>query len=151
AVRNSPGGDTVLVTVTADHKTLAVADAGSVPIRLYEVETGTELRKIDGARAVQGLTALVFSPDGGSLAGRAADGAVVLWDAATGQEVQRISAPAAPNGVRVAPAALRGSSGLAFAPDGKTLAVATTELKQQANAFTIANSLRVWDVATGKE
>jgi WD40 repeat protein len=36
---------------------------------------------------------------------------------------------------------------MAFAPDGQTLAVATTEFKEQ----TIAASVKIWDVATGEE
>jgi WD40 repeat protein/beta-lactamase regulating signal transducer with metallopeptidase domain len=141
------------VAVARDGKTLAIANANIYPIHLYDVASGKETRTIEGVRSVFGLTSLLFSPDGRALAARTTDGAVVLWDTTTGQEVQRISAPTPPSNVRsVPPTNVRGGGpGMAFGPDGKTLAVATTEFKQQANSLTIATSVKLWDVATGKE
>jgi WD40 repeat protein len=73
------------------------------------------------------VLAVVFSPDGELLASAGNDGAVRFWDVAT----------AAPAGV------LRGDAGcLAFAPDGKTLAVGSEWGD---------GSLGLWDVATRKE
>jgi WD40 repeat protein len=147
-MRGEPSG--VTVAAAPDGKTLAVATANA--IQLYDVETGNDLRKIDGPRT--GLAALLFSPDGRTLAGRGRDGALLLWDAANGEEIQRLTASQPDDrdavALKLQVAGLRGgadASGMAFAPDGKTLAVATTEFKQQ----TVSGSVKIWDVATGKE
>jgi RNA polymerase sigma factor (sigma-70 family) len=78
-------------------------------------------------------TALVFAPDGRSLASAGNDGTVHVWEAATGKELLRIENQKFPMGL--------GAIGmLAYAPDGKTLA--GTRINQPPC---------LWDVATGKE
>jgi RNA polymerase sigma factor (sigma-70 family) len=59
------------------------------------------------------LTAVAWSADGKRIATGAADGSVILWDAATGKQLSRHSQ--AKNAVHA----------LAFSPDGKILAAAT--------------------------
>jgi WD40 repeat protein/beta-lactamase regulating signal transducer with metallopeptidase domain len=136
------------VAVTPDGKTLAVA--GGNVVQLYEVETGKELVKIQGPPT--GLAGLLFSPDGRTLAGRGGDGAVHLWEAANGKETHRINRGSQPDNLQVLVARLRGSGGdspgIAFSPDGKALAVATTEVKEQKN---VTSWVGIWDAAAGKE
>ena len=134
------------VALTPDGKTLAAANANV--IQLYEVETGKELRKIDGPAI--GLAGLLFSPDGQTLAARSADGGLILWETSTGKEMQQIKAPQQPGNRRTVAFVLRGGGdapGMAFAPDGKTVAAVMTEYKEQ--SFTAA--VKIWDVASGKE
>jgi RNA polymerase sigma factor (sigma-70 family) len=95
-------------------------------IRLWDVETGTDLRQFQ----LQGVAQAAASPDGKILAGAGtADGTVFLWDVASGQEIRRLT------GGRD----YHGSRALAFSPDGKTLAATGPD-----------PSVRVWDVETGK-
>jgi WD40 repeat protein/beta-lactamase regulating signal transducer with metallopeptidase domain len=134
------------VAVAPDGKTLASANANV--IQLYEVETGKELQKIEVST---GLAGLLFSPDGRTLAARGGDGSLILWAVATGKEMHRIKGQTQPDNRQPGAVALRGrgeAPGMAFTPDGKALAVAMTEFKEQKS---ITSSLKIWDVASGKE
>jgi RNA polymerase sigma factor (sigma-70 family) len=76
------------------------------------------------------LYSVDFSPDGNALAMVGGDGAVHVWDTATGKETARLTAPGKPN-LR----APRQFTFLAFAPDGKTLA-----------ACEGGRAIRLWDL-----
>ncbi len=52
-------------------------------IRLWEVATGTEIRRLDGHSAQ--VTGIAFRPDGAQIATCGMDGNVRLWDVATGR------------------------------------------------------------------
>jgi WD40 repeat protein len=79
--------------------------------------------------------AIVFAPDGKSLASAGTDGTVHIWESATGKELLRIDNVAFGDSI-----GLGHVMSLDFAPDGKTLAGA--RLNQPPC---------LWDVKTGKE
>ena len=78
-----------------------------------------------------GVTSVAFSPDGKLLAGAYADGAIWLWDLASG----RARGPA----LRVGAGFQAGVTSIAFSPDGKLLAGAYAD-----------GTVRLWDPATGQ-
>ena len=67
---------------------------------------------------------MAFSPAGRMLATAGVDGAVRLWDLATGAELRRVGEP----GARL--------TGVAFSPDGRMLAACGTDA-----------DIRLWDLA----
>jgi WD40 repeat protein len=87
-----------------------VAGARDHDIRLWDVDTGQELKRFTGHREAVG--ALAFSPDGSRVLSGGNDGSVRLWQASTGKEVKPFE----------------GHSGVirsvAFAPDGRRAASA---------------------------
>lgn len=98
-------------------------------IRVWEVETGKELRQLKGHAG--GVSCLAVSPDGKLVvAGTPQDGVLRVWDLTAEAEPRQIQA--VPNGTVVV---------CAFAPDGKLLAVPAGP----------EQPIRLWEVATGKE
>lgn len=135
------------VALAPDGKTLAAA-SGNL-IQLWQSETGKELRTI---QAASGLTGLLFSPDGRTLAGRAQGGTIFLWAADTGKEIHQLKPPPRPASNTLVLTIGGGGAAavppnMAFTPDGKTLAAAGTDYQQQEPIF----SVKFWDVASGKE
>jgi RNA polymerase sigma factor (sigma-70 family) len=98
---------------------------------LWDVGTGKELRRIPAGTFPgpgNGVKrALAFSPDGATLAGGGwGDARLRLWETATGKELTAF------------PRIGRDIEGIAFAPDGKTVAAA-------------GDNVYLYDPATGKE
>ena len=103
----SPDG-TILAVVTSDRPE---------EIRLYEAETGRELRKVALSSR---LVRLVFSPDGKQLATTERDSAVRLYDVATGRrDWSHI--------VKLTDIFENYMSAIAFSPDAKILAACATD------------------------
>jgi WD40 repeat protein len=111
---------------------VALSSGVAQQIAIWDVDTGKELRRLEGVRATG--PALTFSPNGKFLAGKGFDGAVHIWGAESGKELRKFDLPLART--TVSPS---GSSPLAFSPDGKTLA--------GAHGLTI----HLWDVEENKE
>jgi WD40 repeat protein len=104
-------------------------------VRLWDAESGKELRQLTmpakevfpGIRA--GFHSLGFTPDGKALVtGDIVDGILRIWGPATGRELRRVTDFAGTVGP------------LAFAPDGKSVAVAHGN-----------SSVRMIDLASGKD
>ena len=79
-------------------------------VRLWDPATGKELQCLRGHRGP--IFAVRYSPDGTLLASTADDGTLRLWDPRTGREIRQLQGPQP----------VHGGLGLAFSPDGKTVA-----------------------------
>src|SRR5207237_3262630 len=103
-------------------------EKGVYHARLWEVATGKELRRFGVAhQSNRHIEALAFSHDGTKLAGGSwGDGRLRLFEVATGKELHAF--PKIGEEIR----------GIAFAPDGKTVAAA-------------GDRIHLYDPATGKE
>jgi RNA polymerase sigma factor (sigma-70 family) len=112
-----------------DGKMLATAEGPARTLKLWEVDTGKEVRTINAAHTVLAV-AVAWSPDGTMLASSGGDGFVKLWDAKTGKELARLRGPITGKG-----------HSLAFSPDGSLLASVGGK----------EHAVRLWDVATRKE
>jgi RNA polymerase sigma factor (sigma-70 family) len=106
-------------------------DNGNYFARLWDVETGKELRRFMHGKQGSGIASLAFSPDGKTLATLGTQAGVLLrlFDVDTGKLLRAFPKD---DGVRPS----RGS--VAFSADGKTVAAA-------------ANSIRLYDTTTGEE
>jgi WD40 repeat protein len=113
-----------------DGNILASAGAdGDRTIRLWDWAAAKEVLRI---AAPEGwVRPIAFSPDGKLIASGSQQSAVLLYDAATGQELRRCRLPGRRDTWVMAGA---------FSPDGKRLVTSGTE-----------KAIRLWDVATGKE
>jgi WD40 repeat protein len=124
----SPGGATI---ATASSSKSAPELKG---IKLWDTETGKEVKRIAGHHSPQYLISLSFWPDGTRLAsgcgGRHAPGRlaeVKIWDVASGEEQIALEAPESAHRLR-------------FGPLGKTLMVSS-------NVMGLSESCLLWDVS----
>jgi WD40 repeat protein len=108
-----------------DGKILA-SGGGDNRIRLWDPDTGKELRALEGHQGY--VNGIAFSADGKWLASRGEDKLLCLWDVASGKEWRRFTERTAP------------IEGMALSPDGKVLA----------SRF-LGGTPRLWDTGTGKE
>jgi len=113
SVNFSPDGKT-LVSVSRDNT-----------IKLWNVETGEEIRTLKGHYGVQSVN---FSPDGKTLVSGSWDNTIKLWNVETGEEIRTLKGHNGPvNSVN-------------FSPDGKTLVSGSGD-----------KTIKLWNVETGQE
>jgi WD40 repeat protein len=123
------------IMFSSDSKTLAVEGSGE--IKLWDVATGKERSTI--AIGSVRVTSVAYSPDGKTMAVGYSDRTIRLWDVATGMTRATLKGYEAYNGGgRKFEKYSLGS--VVFSPDGKTLASGGE-----------GNTIKMWDVATGKE
>ena len=107
-------------------------------IRIWDVETGKEIRKLEGYKG--GCISAVFSPDGKKVVaaqGRVDDPTVLIWNADSGKVLQKFEG----QGHRCV-------TSVAFSLDGKK--IITTD--ESAEPFARGGEIvRIWDVESGKE
>jgi WD40 repeat protein len=156
------------VAFSPDGRTLASGSEDKT-IKLWDVETGDELRTITGHS--WNVSTVAFSPDGKTLASGSWDRTIKLWDAETGKELHTltghsdfvISVAFSPNGKTLASGGEQGTiklwstetgeelrtlearhggvvNSVTFSPDSKTLASGSWD-----------RTIRLWDVKTGKK
>jgi WD40 repeat protein len=164
--------EVVAIAVTPDGKTL-VSGSLDRTIRLWDLATGKERATFRGHAT--SILSLALAADGRTLASAGSDGAIKVWDLATGKERLTLKTPAFGN-MSVALTADGGVLALggrekvvklwdlksareratfqalmhprvAFAPDGKTLAVGGSVLP----GGQFVGTLQLWDVGTGKQ
>ena len=114
-----PAGITDLV-FSRDGKTLAGAGG---TVKLWDVASGNELRTFKGLTAKS--QSVAFSPDGSVIATGSIGDGIVLWEAGTGRELQRLSEGWVLN--------------VAFSRDGTTLASQDGE------------KIELWNLSTGQK
>jgi WD40 repeat protein len=121
------GHDSVVTSVnfSPDGKTL-VSGSGDKTIKLWNVETGQEIRTLKGHDSV--VSSVNFSPDGKTLVSGSWDNTIKLWNVETGKEIRTF----------------KGHDELVtsvnFSPDGKTLVSGSWD-----------KTIKLWNVETGQE
>jgi uncharacterized protein (TIGR03067 family) len=113
------------VAVSADGRR-AIAGSSDKTVRLWDLDTGQELKRFTGH--TERVEAVALSPDGRRALSGGADRTMRLWDVGSGQELHRFD--------------VEGSVvfSVAFSPDGR-----------RALSGDESHALRLWDLETGKE
>jgi len=127
-----------ITAVAADGQLAASAHEENGLVRLWDLGTGKELRSLQVADKGD-LSALAFAPDGKTLTCRGPDKVLRLWDVGTRKEVRNFGETAFDT-----------TDEVRFSPDGRRLLLTTVEYFKEKSRETGA-TVRVWDIATGKE
>ena len=119
-----PSGGVTAVAFAPNRASLLAAAGEDRTIRLWNVNTGLVERTLAGHDS--GVTSLVFSPDGRSIASGSADNTVRIWDVATGEARQVLTG------------ADRWVFCVAWSPDGRIVAAGSGD-----------GAVRLWDARSG--
>ena len=128
-LQNEPSGLAVLA-FTPDGRTLIAGGMFGSKIRLWDVASGKQRHEFDAKGG--DIFSFALSPDGAILATGNRQGGIPLWDVKIGKMMQKLQAKGR-----------KECTGVAFAPDGKTLAAIEREDNEDIVSF--------WDIASGKE
>lgn len=135
---------------SSDGKKIVTACKNLGIIRIWEVESGKELKQLKGNSKQKGyalgILSVDFSPDAKKIISGHTDGTVRIWDAESGKELKILEAPA-----RHAKA--RSFMHAAFSPDGTKIIVATktSNIAVKPAPAVSTQTFRVLDAELGKE
>ncbi len=104
------------------------------PLTVWDVATRRLIRRLNGHTGY--CVSLDFSRDGKLLASGSGDGTAIIWSTETWNRARTLRNPDPPGQISQGRSQV---AGVAFSPDGKTLAVAS-----------IGGTVQLWDVATGE-
>jgi WD40 repeat protein len=121
--QHANGGNAWNTQLVPGGKQLVTSGSGK-RITLWDLNTGKSIRSYKHGDTVYRVA---VSRDGSLVAGAEDDGAVIIWELATGKQLKRFKLPKKKEAYTVL-----------FAPDGKTLTTGGTD-----------DAARVWDRATG--
>ncbi len=113
-------GSSYWITVTGGSRS-----ANSGEIKLWDVETGREIRTLQGH--TDSIRSLAFSPDGRLIASGSNDKTIKLWDVETGREIRTLQGHT--DSIR----------SLAFSPDGRLIASSSND-----------KTIKLWDIESGQ-
>ena len=114
----------------------ALSGGSDGTIRLWDIISRTELRRLKGHTGRQGAFYVTFSRDGKYILSGGDDGLLKLWDASSGAEIRTYSVYSGSSSSWL-PTAV----GMAhLLPDGKHIVSGATD-----------GAVRIWDVSTGEE
>jgi RNA polymerase sigma factor (sigma-70 family) len=164
-----PGDDVTSFALSPDGKTLVTAGSSGAVLRVWDVPTGQERRRLEEDR--RGTATVAFAPDGKTFAAAVGQQDIQLWDAARWRPTRRLRGHTGfvaclrflaggktllsgggtcrsirwwdvetGRELRRLDTRLEHRKDFAVSPDGKRLA-----------AFVAANTLQLWDAATGAE
>jgi WD40 repeat protein len=138
----------IVLPAAAGRLVSASEGIGDGTLHLWDCATARELRRV-GFKDNDWLSTAAISPDGRVVAAASSSGQLKLWDAVSGKEImtREFTSHQVREGVRI-PTRDGTGTALAFAPDGKTLALALG----QGIPFDISDStLLLIDPSTGQE
>jgi WD40 repeat protein/tRNA A-37 threonylcarbamoyl transferase component Bud32 len=126
SVAFSPDGHDAYSTSGGKYVDRQWRDGNDSAVRVWDVASGRELRKLDGHKGI--VWCVAVSPDGRRVLTCGRDQNVILWDAASGAEIRRFSGHTASVGC------------VAFLPDGS-----------RAVSSALDRTIRLWDLESGRE
>ena len=113
-------------------RSLSFGSTDDTAIKLWDVETGKEIRTLKGHSA--SVYSVAFSPDGKTLASGSGDNTIKLWDVESGKELRTLKGHS--SGLN----SISAVNSVSFNADGKTLASGSND-----------HTIKLWDVESGKE
>ena len=124
------------LAISADGRRL-VSGSHDYTVRLWDVESGKELRRFVGHTAL--VSSVALSPDGRRVVSGSGDQTARLWDVESGKQIYRLDQTAA-------------VSSVAFSPDGRQ-ATSTGGIRKVIDRKIVWDdcSVRLWDVQSGQE
>ena len=134
-LRSGHAGRVTALQFSPDGSMLATAGEDKM-VLLWDPRTGSELKSFQHAA---GIRSMALSPDGALVAAGAEDGSIAIWSVSTGKIEKSMAAYREP------------VAKLAFSPDGTKLASGGGAGYAGSVYGDAAGSVRVWDVAAGRE